>query len=261
MVQQRLGSPNYLGDSQFDWSISRHHLLSRYKDFPLKRQFCARPPTKQEGRPRAVSVYTSEDHLFDEQICRLYLRSDEFQLISQQMDVDFLVFELLERLGVDRFRIERPRKHQQEDFSIDYGLVFKVHESFIPHTIQLIFYDKILDRYSIHHYQLQKVSLLRDLLNSVAPETLHSEDFLAREGVDRVLQRYHVEDRVCNPFNRYYIGMSRIVRPLGFLNDFSGHEEKFGEPLRGRDSEEDPNLRSIITRFQKEMIESKFLEQ
>ena len=33
-------------------------------------------------------------------------------------------------------------------------IVFNVEEEFVPFVIQIIFYDKILDRCSIHHYQL-----------------------------------------------------------------------------------------------------------
>lgn len=37
-------------------------------------------------------------------------------------------------------------------------MVFESNELFIPFICQLIFYDKCLEMYSIHHYKLEEVS-------------------------------------------------------------------------------------------------------
>ena len=54
---------------------------------------------------------------------------------------------------------------------------------FIPFIIQVIFYDKILDRYSIHYYQLERISEDIEFKYSYKPQLQNSEEFIKREGI------------------------------------------------------------------------------
>ena len=79
-----------------------------------------------------VSYFEENRHLFGQQVCRIYLRSREFQILSQQLDIDFLVFEILRKQEVQLLNI------QAEDPSVFNSidqLQFLVAEKFIPLTI------------------------------------------------------------------------------------------------------------------------------
>ena len=143
----------------FDWSLARHERISRNKEFQLRRQLCVQPLTVSESKtPIIVDYFLERVNLFEKFVSRVFLKSSQFQLISQQMDVDYLVFELLsKRFEVQVLNISRePSFFAQEDEGRD-RIMFQASESTIPYVIQMIFYDKILDRYSIHHYQLSHV--------------------------------------------------------------------------------------------------------
>ena len=62
--------------------------------------------------------------------------------------MEFLVFNLLAGYGVERRDLTPTRD----------ALVLSAREPFIPFIIQLVFFDKILDNYSLHHYELQRLS-------------------------------------------------------------------------------------------------------
>ena len=54
--------------------------------------------------------------------------------------------------------------------------------------IQMVFYDKLLDRYSVHHYQLQKISLSKEFTIYLTPDPKTTEEFISRAGIDALLQ-------------------------------------------------------------------------
>ena len=52
---------------------------------------------------------------------------------------------------------------------------FEVRETFIPYIGQIVFYDKLLDKYSIHHYQLEIVSDYDEFSEKFYPQVIHSK--------------------------------------------------------------------------------------
>lgn len=153
----RLSSPNWVLDEQFDWSIEKHREYFQHKGFELRRQYCCRPIKNLTRKRERVTLYLEDT---EEQIQRVYLRASEFSLLCQQMDVDFILFEFLEKQRVHRKKIEKPKDFRNLDISLDNLFMFEARETFIPYIVQIIFYDKILKRYSVHFYQLQKLEVL-----------------------------------------------------------------------------------------------------
>ena len=166
------------------------------------------------------------------------------------MDVDFIVFEILFRhFRVERYKINQPSDKVSPDVSLDYQIIFQVRETLIPFIIQIIFYDKILERYSVHHYQLQKVSETVDLNNYLRPQLTSSQELIESEGIENVLDI--LGSRTILSGNRqYYIAMTRVVKPLGYMNEYfedEGMEAEsqklnqgaFGGKMRGEGGKEE----------------------
>ena len=152
MIKVNVDESNYimLNNSLFriDWSLGRHRLLTANRHYQFQRQFtCSQQILKYKKPMRRINYFIQRINLFDEQICRVYLKSIEFSLLKQQMDVDFLFYELLEQQGVFKCKIFNRFVKEKKQF-----IHFNLDESFIPYIGQIIFYDKILDRYSIHQY-------------------------------------------------------------------------------------------------------------
>ena len=154
----------------------------------------------------------------NQKISRIYLKSSQFQLISQQIDVDFLIFELLKRKGVHIFNIQQADDDEEDLSQID-QIQLCCPEYFIPDVIQLIFYDKLLDKYSLHHYQLLRVQRreARGPSQFFSPVRKTSHDLIEEIGVLKYLEMQH-KTPITNPLNKYQISMSRMVRPLGYMN-------------------------------------------
>ena len=96
--------------------------------------------------------------------------------MSQQMDVDFLFFQLMRQFGVNKIDGSFLKMNQ---FDREVRLLkFEVKETFIPFIGQLIFYDKILDKYSIHCYKLQLVSEYEDFSSQSSPKIVHSKQLI-----------------------------------------------------------------------------------
>ena len=81
----------------------------------------------------------------------------------------------------------------------------------------MIFYDKLLDRYSVHQYELTEISRNSQFISGLTPVITHSSDLIKSEGIDSVIK--HFESlKFPNVFRKYHISMTRIIRPLGDIN-------------------------------------------
>ena len=198
-----------------DWSVENHERLTEEKHHLLKRQFTCLPVTQVSGGASAprrgeVSFFQQNCHLYDEQICRVYLPSEEFQLISQQMDVEFLLFKLLaDQRIAERVHLRREGNKTE--------LVFVSRYQLIPFCFQLVFYDKYLQCYSVHHYQLQGVSKNIEFLPEIKPEVSSSEEMIQRQGILQTVRR--VRNRRLPILNQdYYSRMTRVIKPMLTIN-------------------------------------------
>lgn len=94
----QLQCPNDLRQLGQLWDLELHQKVSKYKEFYLKRQYSALPMSRLNSNPdpdsrntgikyegeRSIRVeyYQEYRNMTDEQICRVYLKSDQFQILS-----------------------------------------------------------------------------------------------------------------------------------------------------------------------------------
>ena len=139
-------------------------------------------------------------------------------------------------------------------------LKLEVSGDLVPYLIHTIIYDKLLERYSIHQYQLETVADGKASGHQpvLLPRVLHSRDLIAQYGIDELLQ-LQANQRLSHPFHRYVLTMKRIARPMGKMNNVNdSFAEKLKDPLTQRELR---SLDSIIEKFRPRMIEkSPFLE-
>ena len=85
----------------------------------------------------------------------------------------------------------------------------------------MIFYDKLLDQYSIHHYNLELASEDYQFIQRLKPVLLDSKQLIEKIGVRdtiNLIKGYSISDRD----GQVYLAMRRVVKPL-LVNRKSRH--------------------------------------
>ena len=142
--KSELSEFTYSNDIQspgFDWSLETHQALSSRRPFQLRRQFPVLDPLRLIPDNHAFKLveYYQENRrcFYDQEIYRIYVRAEQFQLLSDQMSTDGFVFHLLEKNLRLKF-LSLSQKIQENRFSetlIKDEILFGCSENFIPFVV------------------------------------------------------------------------------------------------------------------------------